>query len=106
MTPPTSKPARPWPSACCTKKATRMMRRVASAYRLATARRPTSVQRQTLVGSLDKLKKAYAAAPAEAAKLLAVGALLRDAKLDPIEHAAYTALCTLILNLDESLTRQ
>ena len=30
----------------------------------------------------------------------------RDAKLDPIEHAAFASLCAMILNLDETLTKQ
>ena len=42
--------------------------------------------------------------PESAAELLAVGDSMRDERLDPAEHAAWTTLCSLILNLDESMT--
>ena len=38
--------------------------------------------------------------------LLSVGSRPRDESLDPAEHAALTAVCLAILNLDESLTRE
>ena len=41
-----------------------------------------------------------------AATLLAVGESKRDEKLPANDHAAWTALCELILNLDEAITKE
>ncbi|NNM30860.1 MAG: hypothetical protein HKO57_15175 [Akkermansiaceae bacterium] len=48
----------------------------------------------------------YEAAPDLAAKLLAVGEAKRDEALPAVEHAAATIVASLILNLDETLTRE
>jgi hypothetical protein len=80
--------------------------RVELAFRLATSRLPTAREKEILLAALEKLKESFAPDPAAAAKLLKVGESARDEKLDPIEHAAYMSLCSLILNLDEVLTRQ
>ena len=39
-------------------------------------------------------------------QLLTVGDMPRDESLDAAEHAALTAVCLAILNLDEALTRE
>src|SRR5262249_26587131 len=80
--------------------------RIELAFRLATSRRPTESERTILLEGLEKLKNSFSPDPAAAVKLLKVGESPRDEKLDPVEHAAYTSLCSLILNLDEVLTRQ
>jgi hypothetical protein len=76
------------------------------AFRQATGRKPSQREQQVLIRALQRLQGQYRAAPETAAKLLAVGEAPRDEKLDPVEHAAYTGLCSLILNLDEVLTRE
>ena len=38
--------------------------------------------------------------------LLTVGEFKRDETLDATDHAVYTVLCNLILNLDEVITRE
>jgi hypothetical protein len=38
--------------------------------------------------------------------LLAVGESPRDTTLDPAEHATLATLCGLLLNLDETLSRE
>ena len=48
----------------------------------------------------------YKAEPKNAKLLLEVGAAPHDAALDPAQHAALTAVCLGILNLDEALTRE
>ena len=80
--------------------------RLAAAFRLATARQPTAAETKILLARLDTLKQQYAADPPAALKLLALGESKRDAKLDPIEHAAYTGLCSLVLNLDEAISKE
>ena len=80
--------------------------RLAAAFRLATARQPSTAETKILLARLDTLKQQYAADPPAALKLLALGESKRDAKLDPIEHAAYTGLCSLVLNLDEAISKE
>jgi hypothetical protein len=79
--------------------------RVETAFRLATSRRPTEQESQILLSRLAALRMQYAADPDQATQLLEVGDSERDAALDAIEHAAFTGLCSLILNLDESLSK-
>ena len=79
--------------------------RLRMAFRLATSRFPTAGELQILEGRLAILKKQYSQKPDEARKLLDVGDSAPNAKLDAIEHAAYTGICSLILNLDETLTK-
>jgi hypothetical protein len=80
-------------------------KRINLAFEIATSRRPSATERQTLSRRLDILKKDFHANPSDARDLLAVGESKRDTTLPAVEHAAYTALCSLILNLDETLTR-
>ncbi|MEQ1750289.1 MAG: hypothetical protein ABL974_12755 [Prosthecobacter sp.] len=42
----------------------------------------------------------------DAAKLLKVGEAKADPKLNPAEHAAWTNLCLMLLNLDEVVTKE
>jgi 3-oxoacyl-[acyl-carrier-protein] synthase III len=48
----------------------------------------------------------YRADPASAEKLLAAGESPRDKTIDTAELAAYTTTASVILNLDEVVTRQ
>jgi hypothetical protein len=80
--------------------------RIESAFRLVLARRPSAAERHVLLAALVRVKREFSADPAAARKLLSVGESKRDEKLDVIEHAAYTAVCTAILNLDEALTKE
>ncbi len=79
--------------------------RVETAFRRAPSRTPSGVETRILLTRLKQLRSQYASDPDGAAQLLAVGDSPRDDKLDAIEHAAYTGLCSLVLNLDEALTR-
>ena len=44
--------------------------------------------------------------PAEAEALLRAGEAKPDPKLEPVEVAAYAAVCRLLLNLDETVTKE
>jgi hypothetical protein len=66
---------------------------------------PSANERAVLQERLAKLRAAYEAEP-EAAKLLASsGEAPRDEKLAPAEHAAWSGMCLMLLNLDEALTK-
>jgi mono/diheme cytochrome c family protein len=80
--------------------------RIERAFRLVLARKPKAEELEILRGGLKRLRGQYAADAAAAKKLLAVGESKRDDKLDVTEHAAFTGLCNLILNLDEALTKE
>lgn len=67
---------------------------------------PNEAERDLLLRALDRHRAHYAADPAAAAALLAVGESPRDAALDPVEHAAWTLVCHTLFNLDEFLTKE
>ena len=80
--------------------------RIETIFRRATARRPTEAELAILRTQLEELRDMFADDPIAAEQLLAIGEHLRSPQLDPLDHAAYTALTNLILNLDESLSRE
>jgi hypothetical protein len=80
--------------------------RITLAFRLATARPPSAVERQVLGQCLQRLLRQYKADGPAAFKLVSVGEAPRNPKLDPAELAAYTGLASLILNLDEVLSKE
>ena len=80
--------------------------RIDHAFSLATTRPPSVDEATILKKRLDQLRKNYSANNQAAQALLKVGEHSRDDKLPVAEHAAYTVLCNLILNLDEVITRE
>ncbi|MFN0123549.1 MAG: DUF1553 domain-containing protein [Blastocatellia bacterium] len=80
--------------------------RIAYAFRLATARQPNAREQQILLANLQAQRAALKNDPAEARRLLRVGEKKADAKLNPTELAAFTTLMSLILNLDEVVTKE
>jgi mono/diheme cytochrome c family protein len=93
--------------------AERMMRaggtpdeRLAWAFRVVTARQPGERERQALVRNWWAQLDYFKADRGEAARLLRVGERRADGKLDAVELAAYAATASLILNLDEAITKQ
>ncbi|MBC7365195.1 MAG: PSD1 domain-containing protein [Undibacterium sp.] len=79
--------------------------RIDEAFRLATAHAPAAAEKKILTTRLAKLRAEFAADPAAAAELSAIGEAPRPASLAPVEHAAWTTLCLLLLNLDETLSK-
>jgi hypothetical protein len=59
-----------------------------------------------LAAGLAKRFDLYKADPEAAKKLIAQGDLKNDPKLDPAELAAYTMTASVILNLDETITKE
>ncbi|MBY0527919.1 MAG: PSD1 and planctomycete cytochrome C domain-containing protein [Gemmataceae bacterium] len=80
--------------------------RIEHAFRFVLARKPDEQELPILRTGLKRLRGQYSVDPAAAKKLLAVGESKRNEKLDVTEHAAFTGLCNLILNLDEALTKE
>ncbi len=80
--------------------------RVAYAFRLATSRRPDARESGILLNSYNYNLDRFRSDPALAEKLLAQGESKRDPSLDSAQLAANAAVASLILNLDEVVTRQ
>ena len=76
------------------------------AYRLVLSRTPSAEEKSILTAALDRLSKEFAADVEGAKKLLKTGDSPRDEKIAVVEHAAWTVMCNLILNLDEALTKE
>ena len=70
------------------------------------ARSLSDAERSILKESLTRLRAQYAADPAAAELLLKVGKSQRDESIPAAEHAAWAAICGLLLNLDETLTKE
>ena len=79
--------------------------RIAFAFRTVLARQPRAQEVAVLTAVLAKQRSKFAADPTAAAKLLAVGESPRNEKLDHVELAAWATVCSVILNLDEAVTR-
>ncbi len=79
--------------------------RVAYAFRLVLARPPDATERSELRSLHDEQLARFAADAEGALALLAVGASPRDESLDAAEHAAMTLVASVILNLDEAVTK-
>ncbi|MFO0871472.1 MAG: DUF1553 domain-containing protein [Pirellulales bacterium] len=74
-------------------------------FRRATGRRLRPPERAILATSLTAHRARYAADAAAARELLAVGEAAADPQLDSRELAAWTALAGVVLNLDETVTK-
>ena len=80
--------------------------RLALAFELATARRPVVEEQEVLLPILRSQRQFYRENSTAAEELLSVGSSARDQTLDPAEHAAWTAIATVILNLDETISKE
>lgn len=76
------------------------------AYRLVTSRHASDSTLAALSHLLGDNREAYAAAPQLADQLLGVGESPSESNLEKVELAAFTTVCNVVLNLDESITRE
>jgi hypothetical protein len=81
-------------------------KRIDSLYRLVLARPPKPVERESVLALLERFRSRYRANPQAATAFLAYGDSPVDTKLDLAELAAYTAAASLVLNLDETATKE
>ncbi len=80
--------------------------RIAYAFRLATARKPSPEEVRLLRGLLTKQFAHYRRDTKAALELLSVGESKCNARLDSAELAAWATVAGVILNLDETITKQ
>ncbi len=61
---------------------------------------------EVLKAGLERTRTEFNSDAEEATALLSMGESERDASLDAVDHASWTALCLAVLNFDETLTRE
>ena len=76
------------------------------AFEWATGRPADQLRITILKEAYDTQSKVFRENPTKAEALLSVGESPPDPKLDPYEHATWTLLASMILNLDETLNRE
>ena len=80
--------------------------RLVHGFRLATSRWPDSKETEILLRALHRYGGRYAGSPAAAERLLRHGDRPRDRSIPAPELAAYTVVASMLLNLDEVITRE
>ena len=79
--------------------------RVTFGYRLVAARQPKPIVSQILVAAYNEELENFKKNAEAANKLLAIGESKRDESINAAEHAAWTIVASMLLNLDEVITR-
>jgi hypothetical protein len=79
--------------------------RLTFAFRLATGRSPTPAELSTLRSSLEKHTSRFRQSPGAAEQLVSHGESPRDKSLDVVELAAHTAVASMLLNMDETVSK-
>jgi hypothetical protein len=80
--------------------------RIAFGFRLATSRNPRQNETEVMLAGYNHQLAYYRDNKAEAVKLVSQGDSPRDESLDASEVAALSTVASLILNLDETITKQ
>jgi hypothetical protein len=80
--------------------------RLTGAFRRVLARAPRPVEREVLLAALVRHHAHYRENRAAAEKLIRAGDAPVDSTIDVAELAAYTAVTSVILNLDEAITKE
>lgn len=79
--------------------------RIAHAFRLATARLPRAAEQAVLLRAWREQLEVFRDRPGEALAYVSHGEAPRDAALDVPELAAYASVASLILNLNQTVTK-
>ena len=80
--------------------------RVNRAFELVTGRPADALRQKVIAEAYQKQKAVFTKYPSKADELLAMGDSPRDKNLNREEHATWTVLASMILNLDETLNRE
>jgi hypothetical protein len=80
--------------------------RISLAFQLAVARHPSEAESVALLKLYEQQLARFGEDEPAAEQLLGVGESKRDATLDPHEHAAWTTVASVILNMDETITKE
>ncbi|MEO2029647.1 MAG: DUF1553 domain-containing protein [Fuerstiella sp.] len=80
--------------------------RIGHAFMRVLTRRPTEAELHVITAGLNRSRAEYRDDREAAVDLLSVGESSRHEELDPVEHAAWASVCLMLLNLDETLSRE
>lgn len=80
--------------------------RIRYGFRLLLAHEPNTRKEQVLLNALNDYQSHYIRHPDEAKNLLEVGDSKSDTRIPAPELAAYTMLASVMLNMDEAITRE
>ncbi|MCE9531180.1 MAG: DUF1553 domain-containing protein [Planctomycetes bacterium] len=80
--------------------------RIETAFRACTGRAPSKAELQILQEGYAQHLAEFRADPAAAKRLLKVGSSKLDEGIDSVELGALTIICSLILNLDETICKE
>lgn len=81
-------------------------KRLRRAFQLVTARMPHVDELSALQGALGKYQAHFVDREDEASEVVSVGEATVNKTLEPTNHAAWATLCLMLLNLDETLTKE
>ena len=79
--------------------------RVTFGYRLVASRQPKPIVANILLAAYNEELENFKKNTEAANKLLGIGASKRDETIGVAEHAAWTIVASMLLNLDEVITR-
>ncbi|HCK54346.1 MAG TPA: hypothetical protein DIC23_14095, partial [Planctomycetaceae bacterium] len=82
-----------------------VVQRVTFAFRTVLARKPTTSEIDTLTKLFAHYQSEFKSTPGTASKLLAAGESSQNKRLNADEHAAWTMIVHLLLNLSETVTK-
>jgi len=80
--------------------------RLKQAFRRATGRMPDEAELAILNAAFAKYKKRFEADPESAQQFVNMGDSKPESKMDPVQLASYACVCSVILNLDEVITKE
>ncbi len=80
--------------------------RLAELYRLVLCRNPHAAEKTTLLALLIKTRGRFKTSPDKARQFLTVGTSPRDTRHNDVELASWATVCSLVLNLDETISRE
>ncbi|MFK7778166.1 MAG: DUF1553 domain-containing protein, partial [Gimesia sp.] len=81
-------------------------KRIQYAMRIVLAREASDAESAIFLKGFERYRNRFLADPEAAKKLLSVGDSRSEKQYDVAEHAAYTIVASLILNLDETINRE
>ena len=79
--------------------------KIAHAFRRATSRPPRPAETKILLSAFERYRDSFRRNPEAARKVITVGESKPSTGLDHVDLAAWTAIASMILNLDETITK-
>jgi len=85
---------------------TRDSERLVRVFRQVLSRRPSAAESRILLDGLQRHRASYTLQPELAAQWIRTGEMTPPSSVNPVELAAWTVVCSTVLNLDEALTKE